>query len=65
MKWYNDQRNAQVFIYLFTSVLHDSGFILAHLHRQVFNFVSFFMSPGYFFQRLGADTIPRRLEPLP
>jgi hypothetical protein len=38
MKLYNDQLNAQVliyFIYLFTSALHVSGFLLAHLHRQV------------------------------
>jgi hypothetical protein len=39
---YNDQRNAQVFlfIYLFTSALHASGFLLAHLQRQVYNFGS-------------------------
>jgi hypothetical protein len=28
------------FIYLFTSALHVSGFLLAHLHRQVYNFGS-------------------------
>jgi hypothetical protein len=39
MKLYNDQRNAQVFIfYLFTSALHVSGFLLAHLQMQVHNF---------------------------
>jgi hypothetical protein len=27
-------------IYLFTSVLHVSGFLLSHLHRQVYNFGS-------------------------
>jgi hypothetical protein len=26
------------FIYLFTSALHVSGFLLAHLQRQVYNF---------------------------
>jgi hypothetical protein len=42
MKLYNDQRNAQVFnlFYLFTSTLHVSGFILAHLQSQVYNFGS-------------------------
>jgi hypothetical protein len=37
---HNDQRNAQVFklIYLFTSALHVSGFPLAHLQWQVYNF---------------------------
>jgi hypothetical protein len=40
-KFYNDQRNAQVFnIYQFTSALHVSGFLLAHLQRQVYNFGS-------------------------
>jgi hypothetical protein len=41
MKLYNDQHNAQVFnvfIYVFTSALHVSGFLLAHLQRQVYNF---------------------------
>jgi hypothetical protein len=28
------------FIYLFTSALHVSGFLLAHLQRQVYNFGS-------------------------
>jgi hypothetical protein len=46
-------------IYLFTSALHVSGFLLAHLQRQVYNFGvvqdSWYVS--------GADTIPRRLEP--
>jgi hypothetical protein len=28
------------FVYLFTSVLHVSGFLLAHIQRQVYNFVS-------------------------
>jgi hypothetical protein len=40
MKLYNEQRNAQVFnlfIY-FTSALYVSGFLLAHLQRQVYNF---------------------------
>jgi hypothetical protein len=38
MKLYNDQRNAQIF-YLFqlTSALHVSGFLLAHLQKQVYN----------------------------
>jgi hypothetical protein len=42
IKLCNDQRNAQVFnfIYLFTSVLHVSGFLLAHLQRQMYNFGS-------------------------
>jgi hypothetical protein len=34
---YNDQRSAQVFN-LFTSALHVSGFLSAHLQRQVYNF---------------------------
>jgi hypothetical protein len=36
IKLYNDQRNAQVFkfIYLFTSALHVSGFLLAHFQRH-------------------------------
>jgi hypothetical protein len=39
---YNDQRNAQVFnlFILFTSSLHVSGFLLAHLQRQVCSFSS-------------------------
>jgi hypothetical protein len=42
IKLYNDQRNAQLFkfVYLFTSALHVSGFLLAHLQRQVYNFGS-------------------------
>jgi hypothetical protein len=42
MKLYNDQLNAQAFkfIYLFTSALHVSGFLLAHFQRQVYNFGS-------------------------
>jgi hypothetical protein len=38
LKLYNDQRNAQVFlfIYQFTSALHVSGFFLARLQRQVY-----------------------------
>jgi hypothetical protein len=42
MKLCNDQRNAQVclFIYLSTSALHVSGFLLAHFRRQVYNFGS-------------------------
>jgi hypothetical protein len=43
IKLCNDQRNAQVFnlhICLFTSALHISGYILAHLQRQVYNFGS-------------------------
>jgi hypothetical protein len=43
LKWYSDQRNAQVFnvrIYLFTSALHVSGFLLARLQGQVYNFGS-------------------------
>jgi hypothetical protein len=40
MKLYNDQRNAQVFIYLFTSALRVLGFLLAHLQRQVYKFGS-------------------------
>jgi hypothetical protein len=49
LKLYNDQRNAQVFkfIYLLTSALHVSGFLLAHPHRQVFKFGSGFKSPEY------------------
>jgi hypothetical protein len=39
MKLYDDQRNAQVFN-LFTSALHVSGFLLAHLQRQVYKFSS-------------------------
>jgi hypothetical protein len=40
MKLYNDQRNVQVFnfICVFTSALQVSGFLLAHLQRQVYNF---------------------------
>jgi hypothetical protein len=59
-KLYKDQRNAQVFkfIYPFASALHVSGFLSAHLQRQVYKFSS---GSGL----LGADTIPRRLEPLP
>jgi hypothetical protein len=42
MKLYNDQSNTQFFkfIYLFTSALHVSGFLLAHLQRQAYNFGS-------------------------
>jgi hypothetical protein len=42
MKLYNDKRNAQVFnfFYQFTSALRVSGFLLAHLQRQVYNFSS-------------------------
>jgi hypothetical protein len=42
MQLYNDQRNAQVlnFIYLFTSELYVSGFLLTSLQRQVYNFGS-------------------------
>jgi hypothetical protein len=41
IKLYNDQRNAQVFnLFMFTSVLHVSGFLLAQLQRQVHNFGS-------------------------
>jgi CRISPR/Cas system endoribonuclease Cas6 (RAMP superfamily) len=56
MKLFNDQRNAKVFsfIYLFTSALHVSGFLLAHLQKQ-----------AYYFGSPSADTIPSRLEPLP
>jgi hypothetical protein len=40
IKLYNDQRNAQVFnfIYLFTSALHALGFLLVHPQGQVYNF---------------------------
>jgi hypothetical protein len=40
IKLYNDQHNAQVFkfIYLFSSPSHVSGFLLAHLQKQVYNF---------------------------
>jgi galactose-1-phosphate uridylyltransferase len=48
----------KLLIYLFTSVLHASGFLLSHLHRQVYIL-------GCCSSLLGADTIPRRLEPLP
>jgi hypothetical protein len=37
MKLYNEQRNAQVFN-IFTPALHVSGFLLAHLQRQMYNF---------------------------
>jgi hypothetical protein len=39
---YDEQRNAQVFnfFYQFTSALHVSGFLLAHLQWQVYNFGS-------------------------
>jgi hypothetical protein len=42
MKLYNDQRNAQGFnfIYIFTSALHVSDFLLAHFQRQVYTFGS-------------------------
>jgi hypothetical protein len=41
IKLYHDQRNAQVFVYLsIYSTLHVSGFLLAHLQRQVYNFGS-------------------------
>jgi hypothetical protein len=41
LKLYYDQRNAQVFnLFLFTSALYVSGFLLAHLQRQVYNFGS-------------------------
>jgi hypothetical protein len=42
MKFYNDQRNAHVFnLFInFTSALHISRFLLAHLERQVYNFGS-------------------------
>jgi hypothetical protein len=50
-------------IYHFTSALHVSWFILAHLQRQVYNFrVAQVSWVGC--QRPGADTIPRRLGPL-
>jgi hypothetical protein len=38
LKFYNDQLNAQVliyFIYLLTSALHVSGFLLAHIQRDL------------------------------
>jgi hypothetical protein len=37
---YNDQRNAEVFlcIFQFTSALRVSGFLSAHLQKQVYNF---------------------------
>jgi hypothetical protein len=41
MKLYDDQLNEKFliyFIYEFTSALHASGFILAHLQRQAYNF---------------------------
>jgi hypothetical protein len=50
MKLYNDQCNAQIFkfIYLFTSALHVSGFLLAHLQRQVYvQLRQWFKSTGY------------------
>jgi hypothetical protein len=63
-KLYNNQCIAQVFnLFIhFTSALHDSGFLLAHLQRQVYNFgvVQVFW---VWYQRPGADTIPRRLDP--
>jgi hypothetical protein len=43
--------------FLFTSASHVSVFLLAHLQRQVCIF-------GSGSRLLGADTIPRRLEPL-
>jgi hypothetical protein len=46
MKMYNEQRNAQVFnfFYLFTSALHVSGFLLAHLQRQVCSMLFSFLA---------------------
>jgi hypothetical protein len=43
MKLYNDQIDAQAlinFMYLFTTALHVSGFLLTQLQRQVNNFGS-------------------------
>jgi hypothetical protein len=59
----NDQRNAHVFIlfYQFTSALHVSGFLLAHLQRQMYNFGVVQVS-WVWCQRPGDDTIPRRFE---
>jgi hypothetical protein len=50
-------------MYQFTYVLQVSGFLLAHLQRQVYNFVVF-ESPGYGVSHpdLSADAIPRRLN---
>jgi hypothetical protein len=38
MKLYSDQRNAQGFnfLYPFTSALHVSGFLLAHIQRKLY-----------------------------
>jgi hypothetical protein len=48
------------FIYLFTSALHVSGFLLAHLQRQVYKLRQWFKSAGYGVSASGADTIPSR-----
>jgi hypothetical protein len=52
-----------LFFCLFTSALHVSGFLLAHLQGQVYNFGSCSSYLGMFSAPGGADTIPRRLEP--
>jgi hypothetical protein len=51
-------------IYLFTSILYISGFILAHLQRQGYNFDGG-SSPLGMVSAPGDDTLPRGLEPLP
>jgi hypothetical protein len=54
IKLYNDQPNAQVLlIYLFTSALHVSGFLLALLQRQVYK-------SGSGLNVLGMVSAPRR-----
>jgi hypothetical protein len=56
MKLYHDQRYAQVF--LFTSALHISGFLLARLQRQVYNF-------GSGSSLLGMVSVPEAPTPYP
>jgi hypothetical protein len=48
-------------MYQFTSALHVLGFLLAHLHRQVYNFGVVQVS-WVWCQRQDTDTIPRRFE---
>jgi hypothetical protein len=59
VKLYNDQRNAQVLIYLFTSAVHFSGFLLAHLQRQVY------VQLGQWFKTPGYGVSARSLKPYP
>jgi hypothetical protein len=52
------------FICLFTSALHVSGFLLAHLQGQVYKLDSGSSLLGMV-SGPGGDTIPKRLELLP